>query len=281
MRFELGGSDLDLTRPLIMGVINVTPDSFSDGGCFLSTDSAIARADQIAASGADIIDIGGESTRPGAAPASLAQELDRVMPVIESVVANTGLPVSVDTSKPEVMEAAAAAGAAMINDVRALREPGALQAASRSGLSVCVMHMQGRPRTMQNEPSYSDVVTEVRDFLSERLQACEAAGIPSGRVVLDPGFGFGKTVEHNLELLLHLKDLTALGRPLLVGLSRKSMLGVLLGRDVDQRLPGSLALALLARQRGANIIRVHDVSATRDVLRMLDILEGSGRPAYE
>lgn len=281
MQFELRGSAVDLSQALIMGVINVTPDSFSDGGRFVKADAAIARADQMAENGAHLIDIGGESTRPGAAPAALNQELDRVLPVIETVVARTGLPVSIDTSKPEVMEAAAAAGASMINDVRGLREPGALEAASRSGLSVCVMHMQGQPRTMQEQPVYADVVAEVREFLAARLDACEAAGIPLGRVVIDPGFGFGKTVEHNLQLLRHLNDLAALGRPLLVGLSRKSMLGVLLGRDVAQRLPGSLALALLARQRGANIIRVHDVSATKDVLRMLDILEGSGRPAHE
>ena len=281
MQFDLRGSAVDLSQALIMGVINVTPDSFSDGGRFVKADAAIARADQMAENGAHLIDIGGESTRPGAAPAALNQELDRVLPVIETVVARTGLPVSIDTSKPEVMEAAAAAGASMINDVRGLREPGALEAASRSGLSVCVMHMQGQPRTMQEQPVYADVVAEVREFLAARLDACEAAGIPLGRVVIDPGFGFGKTVEHNLQLLRHLNDLAALGRPLLVGLSRKSMLGVLLGRDVAQRLPGSLALALLARQRGANIIRVHDVSATKDVLRMLDILEGSGRPAHE
>ena len=275
MVLQLAGSSLDLSQPRVMGVVNVTPDSFSDGGRYLDSAQADARAEEMVAHGADLIDVGGESTRPGAAPATLNEELDRVLPVIEGIRAMTGTPVSVDTSKPEVMQAAAAAGAAMINDVRALSQPGALEAAAQAGTGLCLMHMQGEPRTMQQEPMYEDVVAEVRDFLAQRLAACVDAGIPASRVVLDPGFGFGKTVSHNLQLLRGLPDLCSLGQPVLVGLSRKSMIGALLDRPVEDRLPASLALAMLAHQRGANIIRVHDVSATKDVLSMLRFVEES------
>ena len=275
MVLQLAGSSLDLSQPRVMGVVNVTPDSFSDGGRYLDSAQAIARAEEMVAHGADLIDVGGESTRPGAAPATLNEELDRVLPVIEGIRAMTGTPVSVDTSKPEVMQAAAPAGAAMINDVRALSQPGALEAAAQAGTGLCLMHMQGEPRTMQQEPMYEDVVVEVRDFLAQRLAACVDAGIPASRVVLDPGFGFGKTVSHNLQLLRGLPDLCSLGQPVLVGLSRKSMIGALLDRPVEDRLPASLALAMLAHQRGANIIRVHDVSATKDVLSMLRFVEES------
>jgi dihydropteroate synthase len=257
-----------------MGILNTTPDSFSDGGnCYqgerLSLDLALERGRQLLAEGAAIIDVGGESTRPGAAPVSEQQELDRVVPVVERLVAELGALVSVDTSRASVIRAAAAAGAGMINDVRALQREGALAAAAATGLPVCLMHMQGEPDTMQNRPSYQvDVVAEVSDFLQARVSACEAAGIARERILLDPGFGFGKTLEHNLTLLRRLRELAQLGFPVLVGLSRKSMLGGLLQREVDDRLAGSLALAMAAAQRGAAIIRVHDVAATVDVLKI-------------
>lgn len=269
MTLALGnGRSLVLDRPHIMGVVNVTPDSFSDGGEFATAERAIAHALELAAEGASLIDIGGESTRPGAQAVSAAQELDRVAPVVEAVAAE-GIAVSVDTSKPEVMRAAAAAGAAMINDVRALQEDNALQVVAESGLAVCLMHMQGEPRTMQANPAYDDVVEEVSAFLLARAGDCERAGISRDRIVLDPGFGFGKRLQHNLALLAHLDSFAGQGYPLLVGISRKSMLGSLLDRPVVERLAGSLAAASLSAWLGAHIIRVHDVAATRDVLKVV------------
>jgi dihydropteroate synthase len=256
-------------HPRIMGVLNVTPDSFSDGGRYWDPAAALGHALELAEAGADWIDIGGESTRPGADEVSVDVELERVIPVIEAIVKRSPVKVSVDTSKPEVMRAAAAAGAALVNDVYALRRPGALAAAAELGLPVCLMHMQGEPRSMQAEPSYGDVVGEVVHFLLERAAACEAAGISRDAIWLDPGFGFGKTLDHNLALLRSLPRLAAHGYPVLAGLSRKSMLGTITGRDSGQRLAGSLALAMLAAQGGAAVLRVHDVAETRDVLRVL------------
>ncbi len=258
---------LDLGRPRVMGILNVTPDSFSDGGDFFSVDAAVAQAERMAAAGAAIIDIGGESTRPGAAAVSSGEELSRVIPVIEGVRARLpDLVISIDTSKPEVMRAAVAAGATMINDVRALRADGALETAAGLDAAVCLMHMQGEPRTMQQAPRYGDVVAEVRAFLESRVTACIAAGIARERLAVDPGFGFGKTVEHNLALLRRLDEFRALGLPLLAGLSRKSMIGALTGRPVGERLYGSIALATLAAWQGASMLRVHDVAETADAL---------------
>jgi dihydropteroate synthase len=270
---DCAGRSLDLSRPVIMGVINVTPDSFSDGGALyrgdaLDLDLALARARGMVAAGAAILDIGGESTRPGAAPVSVAAEMDRVLPLVECIAAELDVVISVDTSSPALMSGAAAAGAGLLNDVRALTREGALEAASTTGLPVCLMHMQGDPGTMQAAPRYGDVVSEVGDFLQQRVSVCQAGGIAPERLLLDPGFGFGKSVEHNLQLLRGLPRLAALGLPLLVGLSRKSMIGKLIGREVEQRLPASLALAVLAVQRGAAIIRTHDVAATADAVAM-------------
>jgi len=270
-----GPHTLDLTRPRVMGILNVTPDSFSDGGHFASPEAAVRRARELAAEGADLIDVGGESTRPGARAVSVQEEMDRVIPVIEALATELPVPVSIDTSKPEVMRAAVAAGAALINDVAALRRPGALAAAAALGVPVCLMHMQGEPGTMQEDPSYRDVVAEVTGFLAERLAACEAAGIPGGRLLVDPGFGFGKTLAHNLALLRGLRRLTALGVPVLVGLSRKSMIGALLGgAPAGERLHGSLAAAVLAVERGAAIVRVHDVGPTVQALRIVAAVGG-------
>jgi dihydropteroate synthase len=257
-------------RPLVCGVLNVTPDSFSDGGRFHSFDRAVERGRTLAAEGADLIDVGGESTRPGSRPPTLAEELDRVVPVVEALGRQVPVPVSVDTSRPEVMRQAVAAGASMVNDVRALRSPGALEAAAELGVPVCLMHMQRSPESMQEDPRYRDVVVEVRTFLAERMRACLAAGIRQEHLVVDPGFGFGKTLTHNVALLASLDALTGLGVPVMVGLSRKSVLGQLTGRTVGDRLPGSLAAAIVAVQRGATLLRVHDVAATRDVLTVLD-----------
>jgi dihydropteroate synthase len=256
---------LDLSRPLVMGVVNVTPDSFSDGGRFLNPEAAIAHARRLADDGADIIDIGGESSRPGALPVSVQQELDRVLPVLEAVN-RLEKPVSVDTRRPEVMQAALGAGASMINDIEALTAPGALQTVAKSQCAVCLMHKKGEPATMQKDPHYDDVVAEVRRFLDERAVACERAGIARERIVIDPGFGFGKTVAHNLELLRRLAELGKLGLTVAAGWSRKSSLGKLTGQPVEERLAGSLAAALLALQGGATILRVHDVKETRDVI---------------
>ena len=274
LTLSCGARTLDLSAPVIMGVLNVTPDSFSDGGRFLQRDQALRHAEAMVAAGAAIIDVGGESTRPGAAPVSLSEELDRVVPVVEHIARRLDVVISVDTSTAEVMRAAAAAGASLINDIRALQRPGALQAARDTGLAVCLMHMQGEPATMQQSPHYDDVVADVRAFLQQRVQACVAAGIDRQRLVLDPGFGFGKTDAHNLALLAALPALAADG-PLLVGLSRKSMIGRLLGRPVEERLVGSVTLALLAAQRGARILRVHDVAETADVLRLWSALRQS------
>jgi|SRR6185312_6761346 dihydropteroate synthase len=268
---------LDLATPLVMGVINVTPDSFSDGGQFLDTAAAIEQGLRLAGEGAAILDIGGESTRPGAADVGQEEELRRILPVIERLRARTSAVISIDTSKPGVMRAAAAAGAGLINDVRALREPGALEAAAATDCAVCLMHMQGEPRTMQLAPSYRDVVSEVKAFLAERVQGARAAGLSGDRLVIDPGFGFGKTLEHNLQLLRRLRDLAVDGLPLLAGLSRKSIVGKLIGRPQGERVYGSIALAVIAAQNGASIIRAHDVAATVDALRALAAVEDKQR----
>lgn len=274
MHFRCGNSRFDLSRPLVMGIVNVTPDSFSDGGLHVQRDAALAHAHKLIAEGADILDIGGESTRPGAQPVSIQQELDRVMPVIEGLK-GVPVPVSIDTCKPEVMLAAIAAGAQMVNDINALQDPAAMNAVAAGRVSVCLMHKQGDPQTMQQQPQYQDVVTEVSAFLCERVAAAKAAGVGHDRIVIDPGFGFGKTLAHNLSLLQELKQLTELGVPILAGLSRKSMLGTLTGRDAGQRLPASIAAGLIAVQRGANILRVHDVGATVDALKVLNAVNGA------
>jgi len=263
-----------------MGVLNVTPDSFSDGGLFLSVEAAVEQGVRMAAEGAALIDVGGESTRPGAEPVTADEELRRVIPVIERLRAATAAIICVDTSKAEVMRAASAAGAGFINDVRALREPGALAAAAASGCAVCLMHMQGEPRTMQLAPSYAeDVVAEVRGFLAARVASCVAAGLAAERLAVDPGFGFGKTVEHNLTLLRRLGELAADGLPVLVGLSRKSMLGTLTGRAVGERVYGSVALAVIAVLAGARVVRAHDVGATVEALKVAAAVAGAGRAA--
>jgi dihydropteroate synthase len=269
MKLLAKGVCLDLTEPRIMGVLNVTPDSFSDGGSFVALRHAIDHALFMEDAGATIIDIGGESTRPGAAPVSTEQELARVIPVIQALKGRVSSWLSVDTSNPEVISVAAAEGVHIINDVRALRRPGALQAAAATSCAICLMHMQGEPGTMQNQPSYQDVMEEVVFFLHQRVADCDTAGIERERIMVDPGFGFGKTLQHNLALLNRLTELQILNHAVLVGMSRKSMLGELLGRKVDQRLAGSLALALLAVQRGAHVIRAHDVMETADVIRVL------------
>ena len=274
---DCAGRPLDLSHPRIMGVLNITPDSFSDGGRWLrggrpDLDGLRREAEAMVAAGAAVLDVGGESTRPGALPVGEQEELDRVVPVIEALAASCAAVLSVDTSTPAVMRAAAAAGAGMINDVRALRREGALEAAAGTGLPVCLMHMQGEPATMQAQPRYTSVVDEVAAFLDARAAACTAAGIDAARIVLDPGFGFGKTVTHNLVLLAQLPKLAELGYPLLVGLSRKSMIGKITGRDVGDRLAGSIALAMLAAQRGAALLRVHDVRESEDALRILRAL---------
>ncbi|HEY2274772.1 MAG TPA: dihydropteroate synthase [Steroidobacteraceae bacterium] len=263
------GETVDLSRPVVMGVLNVTPDSFSDGGRFFDTEAAIRHGLRMAEEGAAFIDVGGESTRPNAEPVGAEEELRRVVPVIEGLARATGAVISVDTSKPEVMRAAAAAGAGLINDVRALREPAALETAQSSGCAVCLMHMQGEPRTMQAAPAYQDVVGEVRTFLAERARACRTAGFSADRLVIDPGFGFGKTLEHNLTLLRHLRELGVDGLPLMVGLSRKSMVGKLTGRPEGERLLGSVVLAAMAAFAGARIVRAHDVAATVETLRVV------------
>ncbi|MGP1609487.1 MAG: dihydropteroate synthase [Burkholderiales bacterium] len=256
---------LSLARPLLMGVINVTPDSFSDGGRFFSVAAAVAHARQLIDEGADLLDVGGESTRPGAAPVTLDEERRRVLPVLEAL-AGAGVPLSVDTQKPELMREAVVAGAAMVNDVNGFQAPGALAAVAGSHCAICIMHKQGNPQTMQQSPQYTDVVVEVRDYLRQRIAAAEQAGIARDRIVVDPGFGFGKALDHNLELLRRLDAIAALAVPVMAGLSRKAMIGKLTGREADDRLAGSIAAALLAVQRGAAIVRVHDVAATRDAL---------------
>lgn len=274
-RLPCGNRVLDLTRPQVMGILNVTPDSFSDGGRFHLRDAALRHAEAMVAAGASLIDVGGESTRPGALPVSAEQELQRVAPIVEAIAAELDVIISVDTSTPAVMFEAARLGAGLLNDVRALRREGALAAAAATGLPVCLMHMQGEPGDMQQNPQYQDLLGEVHGFFVERLAVCAAAGIPAGRLVLDPGFGFAKNLQHNLSLFKHLEMLHEFGLPLLVGVSRKSMIGQTLGRDVDQRLAGGLALAALALAKGAKILRVHDVLETVDLVRMLAAVEAA------
>lgn len=267
---DCGGRPLDLSQPQVMGVLNITPDSFSDGGCFMTRECALEQAFRMVQEGAAIIDVGGESTRPGAMAVSAQEELDRVMPVLEALCSELPVPVSVDTTKAEVMAAAARAGAGMINDVNALRGPGALQAAAATGLPVCLMHMQGEPRTMQKAPTYREVSSDVMAFLGERVAAATAAGIGRQRLLLDPGFGFGKTVQHNYRLLAELRRIVAMGLPVLVGMSRKSMIGAVLdGAPADRRLFGSVAAAVVAAREGARLVRVHDVRPTVEAIAVV------------
>ncbi len=268
MLFDCAGKSLDLSAPRIMGIVNVTPDSFSDGGKFFSRDAALRQAVKLVEDGADILDIGGESTRPGSTPVAVREEIDRVAPVIEAISSELDVPISIDTMKAEVMRAAVAVGAGLINDVNALRGQGALQAAAELKVPVCLMHMQGTPQTMQTEPDYQDVVSEVESFLLERVAVCEQAGIPAERIMLDPGFGFGKRARHNLRLMKHLSRLTALPYPVLVGVSRKSIIGDMLKVDVKERLAGSLALASIAVWQGAKLIRTHDVRETAQAVKL-------------
>jgi len=270
---DCNGRILNLSIPQIMGVLNVTPDSFSDGGIFfrgnrLDINLAFERAEQMVAEGASIIDVGGESTRPGADSVGVQEEMDRVLPVVEKIAAELDVIISIDTSKPELMSGGAAAGAGMINDVRALTQKGAVEAAAMSGSAVCLMHMQGQPKTMQQAPSYASVINEVIEFLSSRIEICSSAGIDKTQILIDPGFGFGKTPEHNLVLLNELSKFLALGCGLVVGLSRKSIIAAVLNRPVEDRLPASLALAVMAVERGANIVRAHDIKATSDAIHM-------------
>jgi dihydropteroate synthase len=276
---KLRATELELSSPQIMAVLNTTPDSFSDGGSLYNDESqldlslVLAQVEIFLQQGANIIDVGGESTRPGAEPISVAEELERVIPVVEAVSKRFNVAISVDTSTPAVMTESAKVGASLINDVRALGRPGALEAAAETGLPVCLMHMSGEPGSMQDDPQYDDVVQEVCDFLLARVGQCVEVGIDTGKILLDPGFGFGKTLANNLTLFRHLDQLVALGFPLMVGVSRKSMIGAILDKPVDQRIIGSVAMAMLAAQRGAQILRVHDVSATADALKILKVLE--------
>lgn len=284
MKLHCGDQTLDVSQPVVMGILNATADSFSDGGQYfrhgdLDLDLALQRAEAMIREGATIIDVGGESARPGAEPISLEEERRRVIPLVAAIRERFDVVVSVDTSTPEIMREAAAAGAGIINDIRALQRPGALEAAADSGLAVCLMHMQGEPATMQNNPQYDDVTGEVISFLQQRVAACKKVGLSDDKIILDPGFGFGKTLEHNLTLLRDLPRFEELGFPILVGMSRKSMIGHLLGRDVGERLPGSITLAILAAQRGAQIIRVHDVAATVDALKIVTAVEGANPAA--
>ena len=277
MILRLGNRELALDQPRVMGVLNVTPDSFSDGGRFQPVGDAVDQAARMVAAGVDIIDVGGESTRPGAAEVSDAEELDRVIPVIEQILARHDVPVSVDTSKPAVMSAAVAAGATMINDVRALREPGALETAAALEAAICLMHMQGSPADMQDNPSYRALPAEVIHFLGERRDACRRAGVGEERLVVDPGFGFGKNDEHNLRILARLDECRQLGLPILVGLSRKRTLGNLTGKGADERVAAGIAAAVMAIERGANIIRTHDVGETVDAVRVVVAVAEAGR----
>jgi len=274
-RLPCGNRVLDLAHTHVMGILNATPDSFSDGGRYSQRDAALRHAEAMVQAGATLIDVGGESTRPGARAVSASEEVERVAPVVEVIARELDVIISVDTSTPEVMLATAGLGAGLINDVRSLQRPGALEAAASTGLPVCLMHMLGEPGTMQNDPHYEDLVGEVCAFLAERMKQCIAAGIGQQQIILDPGFGFAKTLEHNLSLFKHMEALHALGRPLLVGVSRKSMIGAVLGRPVDQRLSGGLALAVLAMAKGARILRVHDVAETADVVRMIAAVEAA------
>ncbi|WP_076010912.1 dihydropteroate synthase [Alteromonas abrolhosensis] len=269
---QFGKHFIDLSQPHVMGILNVTPDSFSDGGKHANVKQALEHALRMIDEGATFIDVGGESTRPGAPDVSLQEELDRTIPVIEAVSKNTDCVISIDSSKADVMREAVRAGAGLINDVRALQEPGALQAAAEAKVPVCLMHMQGQPRTMQDNPEYEDVVKDVGQFLLQRAQICEEAGISKDAILFDPGYGFGKSLEHNYALVKHLPTLMALGYPVLVGMSRKSMIGNLLNRKVDERLAGSISLATIVAQMGAQIIRVHDVKETADAVNIVKML---------
>ncbi|MGX9382715.1 dihydropteroate synthase [Pseudomonas sp. JQ36] len=274
-RLPCGNRVLDLARTHVMGILNVTPDSFSDGGRYSQLDVALRHAEAMVAAGATLIDVGGESTRPGARAVSPLEELERVAPIVELINRELDVVISVDTSTPAVMRETARLGAGLINDVRSLRRDGALDAAAATGLPVCLMHMLGEPGDMQDNPHYQDVTREVGEFLAERMAQCAAAGIPAERIILDPGFGFAKTLQHNLSLFKHMQALHVLGRPLLVGVSRKSMIGLALNRPVGERLHGGLALAALASINGARILRVHDVAETVDVVRMLAAVESA------
>lgn len=277
MLLRLGVRTLDLDQPRVMGILNVTPDSFSDGGRFLAHDVALRQAEAMLAAGVSIIDVGGESTRPGAMSVSAEQEADRVLPVIESIARRLDVAISVDTSKPAVMRAAAEAGASLINDVYALRQDGALQAAADLGVAICLVHMQGTPATMQANPQYRHIPGDIMEFLRERMELCRQAGIDPARLVVDPGFGFGKTDRHNLELLHNLRQLRDLGPPLLVGLSRKRLLGNLTGKPSGERVSAGVAAAVMAVERGANIVRTHDVAETVDALRVAQAVMEAGQ----
>lgn len=277
MQLRLGARILELDQPRVMGILNVTPDSFSDGGRFFNRDAALRHAETLVAAGASIVDVGGESTRPGAASVSAQEETDRVIPVIEAIARQLDIAISVDTSKPPVMRAAVAAGAALINDVYALRLVGALEAAAELQVAVCLMHMQGTPATMQADPHYRSVAGDIMVFLKERIAVSTAAGIHSGRLLVDPGFGFGKTDRQNLELLHNLQQLSGLGPPLLVGLSRKRLLGSLTGRSAEQRVFAGVAAAVMAVERGARIVRTHDVAETIDALRVAQAVMEAGQ----
>ena len=274
-RLPCGNRVLDLSRTHVMGILNITPDSFSDGGRFAQRDLALRHAQEMVAAGATLIDVGGESTRPGARAVSPVEELERVAPIVEAISRELDVVISVDTSTPAVIRETARLGAGLINDVRSLRRDGALDAAVATGLPVCLMHMRGEPTDMQDDPHYDDVVGEVASFLRDRMDACIAAGIPAEKIILDPGYGFAKTLDHNLSLFKHMEALHALGRPLLVGVSRKSMIGKVLDKPVDQRLYGALALAGMAMVKGARILRVHDVAETVDVVRMIAAVESA------
>lgn len=268
LHFSSADKMLELPEPCVMGILNVTPDSFSDGGKFTAIDSALIQVRQMLAEGAAIIDIGGESTRPGAQPVNTTEEIERVIPVIEAIRKESDIPVSIDTSKPQVMTEAIRAGASMINDVLALRAEGAVETVAQLDVPVCLMHMQGEPRTMQQSPLYGDLINDIKKFLSERVAVCTAAGIKREQILLDPGFGFGKTPEHNLSLIKHLDKFATLGLPILAGVSRKSTIGYILNKEVGDRLYGSIALATLAIINGASIIRAHDVAATVDAIKI-------------
>lgn len=277
MKMNFAGRQIDLSRCHVMGILNVTPDSFSDGGRFNRLDVALDRARQIVDEGAAFVDIGGESTRPGSAPVSVQEELDRVCPVVEAVAREFDTVISVDTSSPEVIRESVRVGAGLINDVRSLQRDGALAAAVEAGVPVCLMHMKGEPKTMQAQPEYRNVLREVSSFLMERVRVAEQAGIAAENILLDPGFGFGKTLEHNLQLLAAQDQLRVLGYPLLIGMSRKTMLGQITGRDVAERLPASLAVATISALKGASVIRVHDVRETVDAVKVVAAMEEVGR----
>ena len=276
-RLPCGARTLDLSAPVVMGILNVTPDSFSDGGRFNERDAALRQAERMLADGAAIIDVGGESTRPGAAPVTEQEELDRVVPIVEALARELGALVSVDTSTAAVIRDSAAVGAGLINDVRSLQRPGALAAAAATDLPVCLMHMQGEPGTMQDDPRYEDVTAEVVAFLEARVKECERAGILRERLLVDPGFGFAKTVAHNLTLMQQMNALQSLALPVLIGVSRKSLFGRVLGREVDERLPGSLAAAVMCVERGARIVRAYDVKETVDAVRFAHAVREAGK----